>query len=104
MITTRFVMNVVCLGISVEKMCAAVNLIYQFSSYEIYVRGDQKTHVGQIVLESCTCGVYAAEALTALICCVIYGREVAQQPNGTYRHSSGLFFSDLSKVFFQVFI
>lgn len=50
-------MNIVCLGIAVEKMCASINLIYQFASYDAYVRGPNKQYIGQIVLISIQTGV-----------------------------------------------
>uniref|UniRef100_A0A1I7W9F1 7TM_GPCR_Srx domain-containing protein n=1 Tax=Heterorhabditis bacteriophora TaxID=37862 RepID=A0A1I7W9F1_HETBA len=56
MINTRFVMNIISLAISIEKMCSSINLIYQFSSYDIFVRGENKTFVGQIVLISIQTG------------------------------------------------
>ncbi|VDM63686.1 unnamed protein product [Angiostrongylus costaricensis] len=42
-VVTRLVMNIVCVSIAVEKMCASINLIYQYSSYEIFVRGESIT-------------------------------------------------------------
>ncbi|CAD6187546.1 unnamed protein product [Caenorhabditis auriculariae] len=101
MINTRFIMNVVCLGIAVEKMCASINLIYQYSSYDIYVNGNNRTFIGQIVLIACQTGVYAAEALTALVCSIIFGREVSRQPNLTYR-IHGIF--ALGTLFYAVVI
>ncbi|KHJ94406.1 hypothetical protein OESDEN_05663 [Oesophagostomum dentatum] len=81
-------MNVVCLGISVEKLCASINLIYQFSSYEIYVLGDNRTFVAQIVLISVQTGIFAAEALTALASSCIFGREVNREQTFTNHISS----------------
>lgn len=61
----RLVMNVVCLGIAVEKLCASINLIYQYSSYDIYVLGDNRTFVAQIVLISVQTLVYVLLNLSA---------------------------------------
>ncbi|EPB75604.1 hypothetical protein ANCCEY_05293 [Ancylostoma ceylanicum] len=52
LVNMRLAMNVVCLGIAVEKLCASINLIYQFSSYDIYVMGENRTFVAQIILIS----------------------------------------------------
>ncbi|KIH68591.1 hypothetical protein ANCDUO_01078 [Ancylostoma duodenale] len=86
----RLAMNVVCLGIAVEKMCASINLIYQYSSYDIYVMGENRTFVAQIVLISVQTLVFAAEALTALASCFIFGREVNREQTFTNRISSEL--------------
>ncbi|CAB3400545.1 unnamed protein product [Caenorhabditis bovis] len=93
MITSKFVLNICCLGIGVEKMCATVNLIYQMSSYPAYTdrqNTQTKTFVGQIVLHSCQCGVYALGSLVSLGGAIIFGRAVTTQPNLTYRHSTGI--------------
>uniref|UniRef100_A0A0K0D4E6 Uncharacterized protein n=1 Tax=Angiostrongylus cantonensis TaxID=6313 RepID=A0A0K0D4E6_ANGCA len=76
-VVTRLVMNIVCVSIAVEKMCASINLIYQYSSYEIFVRGESQTFIAQIVLISVQTMAFAAEALTALTCCIIFGKEIA---------------------------
>ncbi|CAI4229257.1 unnamed protein product [Auanema sp. JU1783] len=90
MITMRFILNICCMGISLEKMCASVNLIYQYSSYDVYVNGERKTFIGQIVLISCATAVFGAELLTSTISSIIYGREVARQSAPSYRHSTRL--------------
>ncbi|VDL81816.1 unnamed protein product [Nippostrongylus brasiliensis] len=57
LVSTQLVMNLACLGIAIEKMCASINLIYQFSSYVVYVRGDNHIYISQIVLISVQTGV-----------------------------------------------
>lgn len=57
MITTKFILSVVCLGISVEKMCASANLIYQMAAYPAYRNGNDRTFVAQIILYSIQAGV-----------------------------------------------
>ncbi|PAV70623.1 hypothetical protein WR25_02032 [Diploscapter pachys] len=105
MINIRFIMNIVCLGIAVEKMCASINLIYQFASYDAYVRGPNKQYIGQIVLISIQTGVFAAESLTALTCAILFGRELSRVPSTTYRSASApqLLFS-LGVLFYAIVI
>ncbi|WKY00977.1 hypothetical protein Q1695_015185 [Nippostrongylus brasiliensis] len=79
LVSTQLVMNLACLGIAIEKMCASINLIYQFSSYVVYVRGDNHIYISQIVLISVQTGVLAAEVLTALVCSVLLGNELRRQ-------------------------
>lgn len=57
MINTKFILSVVCLGISIEKMCASANLIYQMAAYPAYRNGNERTFVAQIILYSIQAGV-----------------------------------------------
>ncbi|CAJ0583268.1 unnamed protein product, partial [Mesorhabditis spiculigera] len=105
MLSTKFVLNIVCLGISVEKLCASVNLIYQYSSYPIYTRGPERTFIGQIVLVSIQTGLFGAEALTSLASSVIFGRALSRLPSSTYRHSNAIHtFFALGTLFYAVVI
>ncbi|CAA88546.1 uncharacterized protein CELE_R07B1.9 [Caenorhabditis elegans] len=105
MITTKFILSVVCLGISVEKMCASANLIYQMAAYPAYRNGNDRTFVAQIILYSIQAGIYLLEALTSLAGSYLYGTELRKQPNLTYRHSNGVhgLFS-LGTLFYAVVI
>ncbi|VDP12478.1 unnamed protein product [Heligmosomoides polygyrus] len=74
-LTAQLVMNIVCVGIAAEKLCASINAIYQFSTYPVFVHGADDVYDAQIVLIS----VLAAEVLTALCCCVLLGKQLSLQ-------------------------
>ncbi|UMM39698.1 hypothetical protein L5515_016633 [Caenorhabditis briggsae] len=105
LITTKFILSVVCLGICTEKVCSSANLIYQMAAYPAYRNGNTRTFVGQIILYSIQAGIYLLEGLTSLVGAYLYGTEIRKQPNLTYRHSNsvhGLF--SLGTLFYAVVI
>ncbi|CAI5454872.1 unnamed protein product [Caenorhabditis angaria] len=105
MITTKFILSTVCLGICVEKTCASANLIYQMASYTGYKNGNNRTFVAQIILYSIQALIYLLEGLTSLAGVLLYGHQLRKQPNLTYRHSNGVhgLFS-LGTLFYAVVI
>ncbi|GMT05502.1 hypothetical protein PENTCL1PPCAC_27676 [Pristionchus entomophagus] len=104
--SAKFVMNVVCAGIAVEKMCASINLIYQYAAYRTYRENMvQETYIGQLVLICITTAVYAAALATSLWGSVMYGRETIAVRKHAFKHSTGvhLFFS-IGTLFYAVVI
>jgi hypothetical protein len=68
--TIKFVMNIVSLGVSVEKTCVSVNLIYQAATYQDYLNEQvlpRQTYIAQIVLHSCQCFVLFGELVNGFI-------------------------------------
>ncbi|KAI6191469.1 hypothetical protein M3Y97_00231500 [Aphelenchoides bicaudatus] len=83
LVTVKFVLNIVSLGISVEKTGASINLIYQSATYQDYINEqvvNRQTYIGQIVLNSCQCFVLFGEVLTSFAGSVIFGRHLVQTP------------------------
>lgn len=84
-------MNVVSLGISVEKTGVSINLIYQFVTYPDYLNEqvlNRQTYIAQIVLASCQCFVLFGEVLTSFAGAVIFGRHLTRTPYIHKNHSS----------------
>jgi hypothetical protein len=66
---TKFVLNTSSLAIAVEKLCVAVNLVYQAVTYQVYQDAQlraPKTYVGQIVLNVATLMVFLFEIFICL--------------------------------------
>ncbi|GMT32503.1 hypothetical protein PFISCL1PPCAC_23800 [Pristionchus fissidentatus] len=104
--SAKFVMNVVCAGIAVEKMCASIHLIYEYAAYRTYRDNMvQETYIGQLVLICITTAVYAAALATSLWGSIMYGRETVAVRKHTFKHSTGvhLFFS-VGTLFYAVII
>ncbi|GMR29807.1 hypothetical protein PMAYCL1PPCAC_00002 [Pristionchus mayeri] len=104
--SAKFVMNVVCAGIAVEKMCASIHLIYEYAAYRTYRENMvQETYIGQLVLICITTAVYAAALATSLWGSVMYGRETVAVRKHAFKHSTGvhLFFS-VGTLFYAVVI
>ncbi|KAI6205621.1 hypothetical protein M3Y94_00812700 [Aphelenchoides besseyi] len=95
LVTTKFVFNVISLGLSVEKTCVAINLIYQSVTYPDYANEQvmpKNIFIGQIVLNSCQCLVLFGEVITSLIGAVIFGRHLTSVPYYIHNkvHSSAI--------------
>ncbi|KAI6243954.1 hypothetical protein M3Y99_00062800 [Aphelenchoides fujianensis] len=93
LVTTKFVLNVISLGVSVEKAAASINLIYQAATYPDFANEQvlpRQTYIGQIVLNSCQCLVLLGEVLTSTVGAVIFGRHLTRVPYIHKAHSSGI--------------
>uniref|UniRef100_A0A915DSC2 Uncharacterized protein n=1 Tax=Ditylenchus dipsaci TaxID=166011 RepID=A0A915DSC2_9BILA len=91
-VTAKFLMNIVCFSVAVEKALASINLIYQSAHYPTYANinvTDRKTYVGQIVLHSVQCTILFCEMVTALYGSIAFGKTLSRQ-NYLGRHSSGV--------------
>ncbi|CAD5229407.1 unnamed protein product [Bursaphelenchus okinawaensis] len=91
LVTTKCVLNVVSIGIALEKTCVSIHLIYQSATFSDYVNPrvlENDAYVGQIVLHSCQCLVLFGEFLTATVGAVIFGRHLIRTPFMHKTHST----------------
>ncbi|VDN59159.1 unnamed protein product [Dracunculus medinensis] len=55
--TAEFVLSVICLAVSVEKMCVSINDVYQSATYSKYLADSMDVYTARIVLYSVQLGV-----------------------------------------------
>uniref|UniRef100_A0AC35UHL5 Spatacsin_C domain-containing protein n=1 Tax=Rhabditophanes sp. KR3021 TaxID=114890 RepID=A0AC35UHL5_9BILA len=89
-VTIRFVLSICALSVAVEKTCSTANLIYQSADRDIFKNGVHDIYVGQIVLYSVQAFILGAEALTALLSSIVFGRAIINNQSRAHEENQSV--------------